>query len=197
MRGGATRLSTIHDVTDSEEASALTEQPQQHAEDDPQWFDSQQQRAESDWGFLRLVEENRKQRQKGSKDGTFIPPPRSSIAGDDPWDDLPSSIQSAGPPHQFPPAANIIPTPASIAQSKQLPAIPPPSNGGDQWWDDQEQFDDEDDADTIPINPNYDPRIDHIRRPRTQSSVSGAGGRKKSSDDSVVTAIHYTQLKAP
>lgn len=76
---GVNRLSTIPDVTDGEESSLdISEQPERHAEDDPNWFENLQ-KAGSDWEFLRLVEENRKQRP-GNENGTFIPPPRSSIS---------------------------------------------------------------------------------------------------------------------
>jgi hypothetical protein len=169
---GVNRLSTILDVTDGEEAHALAEQPQRHAEDDPHWFDGQQG---GDWEFLRLVQENRKQRHAGNGDGTFVPASRSATGKEE------SPTASSGPPKRFPPAPEIIVrTPASLARSKDLPPLPSPSIEGSQRWGVMDV------GNGVAVVPDNEYVL-----------ASPRAGHSKKSSDSIVTAIHFSQLKSP
>lgn len=177
---GVNRLSTILDVTDGEEARALGEQPQQHAEEDPYWFDGQ--RGGEDWEFLRLVQENRKQRNAGNGDDTFSPT-ADSVTGKEWRGAAESSMASSGPLKRFPPApAIVVRTPASLARSKDLPPLPSPSIGGSQHWGIMD----------VGNGVAVDPDNEYVL---ASSKASHSKGKKSS--DSVVTAIHFSQLKSP
>ena len=173
---GVNRLSTILDVTDGEEAHALLDQPQRHAEDDPHWLNGQQG---GDWEFL--VQENRKQRNVGKGDGTFVlvSRPGTDKGGRGPAE--PPTV-SSGPPKRFPPAPGIIVrTPGSLARSKDLPSLPSPSIEGSQRWGVMDV------GNGVAVAPDNEYVL----------ASPKPGHSKGKSSDSVVTAIHFSQLRSP
>jgi hypothetical protein len=143
-------------------------QAQQHAEDeayDSPWFGDSA--AKNDWEFLRLVDENRTPEvddaagKFGTGSGGI-----ADVEANAQNEAVESTLESSEPGNQFPPAPDIIRTPAVFGVSKDLPPLPPTSAGGSQWW--QERLEGEED-------------------PRSPTSVDSKG--KKKSDDSVISAI--------
>ncbi|KAF8337390.1 uncharacterized protein EI90DRAFT_3042815 [Cantharellus anzutake] len=101
------RLSTIPDVDDVQEMDG--DSSEQHAVEG-----DQDQPDPAGWDFLYLVQEHQKQRQGPGQDGTFLLPP--------PFEALTEQKADYSRPHDFPPSANIFPTP--LSDSKPLPALP-------------------------------------------------------------------------